>query len=388
MAKKRRRPRKTVLRSKEVLDLSHQVLEETLPVTVSSDTYTQDDLINSLLYAASQGITLERTGMRLEDSPSGDTTRGYLNELTVSQVEEAINKALTLNCPKGLLKHPKKIAIDITLIPYYGKITQEIQDYIIRSKAKAGTTRFFGYATLYILKANKRYTLGFRCVRKSEEMVDLLKWLLDHFKSIGGHIKRLYLDSGFYSVKVLIFLILKADIPFIMPIPKKGRSGGVRKLFKGRKSYRTSYTVKSPKDGSITVQAEVVVKYSKGKYNRKGIEYFAYVVHRYHKPIGAAFSEYRRRFGIESSYSLMNKAKPKTASRNPALRALLVGIAFILVNVWVYLKWAFVSLKRRGGRLVYEDLFPFVEALNFLATLIQRNYKSLEIVSIPDARSP
>ncbi len=72
--------------------MSHRVLEETLPVCVASAPYTQDDLIDSLLYAASQMTTLERTGVRLEGAPAGDTTRSYLEDVTVSQIEEAINE--------------------------------------------------------------------------------------------------------------------------------------------------------------------------------------------------------------------------------------------------------------------------------------------------------
>ena len=382
MAKRHSKPGKTVLSSEEVFTLSHRVLEKTLPVDVVSDTYSQEDLIDSLLYAASQMTTLERTGAQLEGAPSGDTTRSYLEGVTVRQIEEAINDALVLPLPKEVLHRRRNVAVDLVLIPYYGEVPPELEDYVIRSQAKAGTTRFFGYATLYILKANRRYTLAFRCVRNSESLVDLLRWLLDRFSSLGGRIKRLYLDAGFYAVKVLRYLIEELDLPFLMPIPKKGRSGGVRKLFVGRSSYRTSYTVRSPEHGSITVQAEVVCKYS------HGIEWFAYATHRYHQPVGGAFDDYRRRFGIESSYSSMHRARARTASRKPELRALLVGIAFVLTNLWVYLKWACVSLPRRGGRRVFAERFPFVDALSFLQNEIQRLYGVTDEVTIPQPGSP
>jgi hypothetical protein len=388
MAKRRSKPGKRVLSSEEVFLLSHQVLEETLPVDVSSDTYTRDDLLDSLLYAASQRTTLERTGVQLKGAPDGDTTRSYLEEVSVGPIEAAINEALVLHLPKAVLHRPRNVAVDLVLIPYYGETTEDLEDYIIRSQAKAGTTRFFGYATLYLLKANRRYTLAFRCVRNSESLVDLLRWLLGQLSILGGRIKRLYLDAGFYSVKVLRYLIEDADLPFLMPIPKKGRSGGVRKLFVGRSSYRTCYTVHSPKDGTITVQAEVVCKYSKGKYQRHGIEWFAYATHRYHRPVGVAFDDYRRRFGIESSYSRMHQARARTASRKPGLRALLVGIAFVLTNLWAYLKWACVSLPRRGGRLVFAERFPFLDALTFLHNAIQRQYGIADAVTIPQLRSP
>mgnify|MGYP000698701324 CR=1 FL=1 len=67
-------------------------------------------------------------------------------------------------------------------MPYYRQVTEEIEDYVIRSQAKAGTTRFFGYATLYTLKANQRYTLALRCIRNSKDLVTLIRWLLDRFR--------------------------------------------------------------------------------------------------------------------------------------------------------------------------------------------------------------
>ena len=45
------------------------------------------------------------------------------------------------------------------------------------------------------------------------------------------------------------------------------------------------------------------------------------------------FELYRQRFGIESSYRQMNAVRARTTTRNPAIRLLLVGLAFILVNL-------------------------------------------------------
>jgi hypothetical protein len=38
------------------------------------------------------------------------------------------------------------MTIDLHLIPYYGKPTDIEANYVYRSQAKAGTTRFFAYA--------------------------------------------------------------------------------------------------------------------------------------------------------------------------------------------------------------------------------------------------
>ena len=52
----------------------------------------------------------------------------------------------------------------------------------------------------------------------------------------------------------------------------------MRELFTGRKSYSTEYTARS-RGKEATFQVNIVVKYSKGKYGRNSVEYFAYAVY-------------------------------------------------------------------------------------------------------------
>ncbi len=115
-------------------------------------------------------------------------------------------------------------------------------------------------------------------------------------------------------------------------------------------------------------------KYSKGKYDRHGVEWFCYAI------LGEinlsplqVYEGYRRRFGIESSYRLMNEVRARTTSRNPALRLLLVGIAFILLNIWVYLKWI-LGQPRRGGRYIHRKLFVLSQLRLFLTEAVKQIY--------------
>lgn len=62
-------------------------------------------------------------------------------------------------------------------------------------------------------------------------------------------------------------------------------------------------------NNEATFQVNIVVKHSKGKYKRKGAKHFAYAVHGMEIPIKKTFQEYRKRFGIESSYKLMNAGR-------------------------------------------------------------------------------
>ena len=61
------------------------------------------------------------------------------------------------------------------------------------------------------------------------------------------------------------------------------------------------------------------------------------------------YHEYRRRFGIETSYRLMNLVRARTTSKSPTLRLFYVGLALTMLNLWLFVKWTFVSRPRRGG---------------------------------------
>lgn len=161
-------------------------------------------------------------------------------------------------------------------------------------------------------------------------------WLLNRLKTIGIRIKRAYFDKGFCAIPVLKTL-QRRKLSFIIPIPVRGKSGGVRKLFDASASYKTTYTFNSPKPGELEVQAVAVKKYSKGRYKRKGSRWFAYAVAGLPKTLEPhqVFEMYRQRFGIESSYRQMNQVRARTTSRNPMIRLLLVGLAFIMFNLYI-----------------------------------------------------
>ncbi len=60
---------------------------------------------------------------------------------------------------------------------------------------------------------------------------------------------------------------------------------------------------------------------------------------------------YRRRFGIESSYRTMRQVRLRTNSRNPALRFVYLALGFVLVNIWITLRFAYCQIPRRDGLL-------------------------------------
>ena len=102
-----------------------------------------------------------------------------------------------------------------------------------------------------------------------------------------------FVEKGFCCVPVLKTL-RRYKIRFIIPIPVRGKLGGVRTLFESA-SRKTAYPFKSPKQGQWEVATVVVKKYSKGRYKRKGAHWFAYAVNRLSKSIAPhqVFEMYR-----------------------------------------------------------------------------------------------
>ena len=340
-------------------------------------------LFQILVRAASCGTTIEQTAKELKNIPSSNNIRYHLNKVEdFKQLEAEVNLALKSRIPKGLKKKKQTLALDINLIPYYGEPTPEEQPYIYRSQAKNGTCSFYAYATLYLIKKGKRVTLAIRGVRWADTKAAVITYLLAELSDLNIKIKKLYLDREFFSVAVISWLIA-LDVPFVMPAIRRGKIGGINQFIKGRKSYKTHYTMSDKKGKSVTFDIWIVCRYKKGKRGKNGIEYLVYVVHKVKNSLSYIRESYRQRFGIESSYRLKNICRIRTTIKKPVIRLLFVGISFLLVNIWVNFLWRRISQPRRGARLIYRNKFPLKQMLSFLRQAIDQIFDTVENVYIP-----
>jgi putative transposase len=94
---------------------------------------------------------------------------------------------------------------------------------------------------------------------------------------------------------------------------------------------------------------------------------------------------YSLRFQIETSYRIKNQARIRSTTKNPVLRLLYVALAFILVNLWVYLLWQVVSATRRGGRQVFQARLPLKTMLSFIRQVVERHFPLVRAVYLPTA---
>jgi len=134
-----------------------------------------------------------------------------------------------------------------------------------------------------------------------------------------------------------------------------------------------------PKGDSVSLDLRVICKYRKGKRKKRGVEYFVYVVHQVNISLSYIHQDYRKRFGIESSYRLKNLCRVSTTTKKPTLRLLFVGIAFLLVNIWVNFLWKRISRSRRVGILPKKILrnVKSIQTLRYLAQFPQRTFRNI-----------
>ena len=349
------------------------------PPRVSGYECTAETVFDVLIKAAVTGQTIEAVCNELDDMVDGETIRGYLNEQVslddMQTLERQVNQALVAGLPRRIWKTKLEIAIDLHDEPFYGH-SPELLALTCRGKAHKGTTRFFRVATAYLIFKDMRLTLALLFVRPEDDLSEIVAALLRRLRILGLKVKRLYLDKGFCSIPVLRH-IEKSGWPAILACPIQGKKGGTRGLCRGNKSYRTQHTFKSRENGAFTAPMAVVrscTSHKRSKRKKRRVIWLVYVVLNCDFNPKTVRKLYRKRFGIETSYRCMRQVRARTTSRNGALRFLLMSLGFILINLWIELRWRFCQIKQRGRRQIDAKRFRLQRLASFLNRAIQKTY--------------
>jgi len=348
------------LLSAQVRSAILSTMETHLPLGIQGRKLDDEKVWDILMYASVNGTTIETACHELAETPSGNTVRAHLGTAlaptreAVMDLDEHLSQALQSQVPTGLFRRLDKqayeIGIDLVEIPYHGQPATDA-DEIRRNKAKSGTTHFHTYATLAVVHHRQRYELALTFVWADESMDQVVQRLVAQARRLGMRIKRAYLDKGF-CIREVFDLLRRRRVPYLIPIPRRGQSGGIRSLFVGRGSYRTIYTFNAGKDNAYTTDVILICRYSKGRYGRQGVEWFAYAAYGFdHIPNHQIFDLYRRRFGMETGYRQMHQTRARTTSRNPALRLVLIGLALLIYNVYIHFRRIWRTKRAYGQRI-------------------------------------
>jgi hypothetical protein len=348
-----------------------------------------------VLAAAARLCSIFAAARRLATAPSDQTIRtalaGGLPDR--DELERRLNRALAADLPHGLIGTRQPLAVDLTLRPYHGQPFRDPAE-VYRSQAKSGTSHFHAYATVYLVRHGRRFTLAVTWVTKGEPLAGVVQRLLRVARRVGLRPRYLLLDRGFCSVDVIRFL-QHGRHPFLMPLPLRGRRpghpggpSGSRVFATARRSGWAEYTLTNSAGRRATVGVCVKCRNWRGERGRHGRQRLVYAYWGL-EPASVEWvrQAYRTRFGIETSYRQMNQAKVATTTRNPVVRLFLVGVALILRNVWVWLHWDVLSGRRRGGRVLRLDRLPFKALLLWLLHVAEEQFGRWDL-TYAERRSP
>jgi putative transposase len=354
----------------------HRLISEQL-CHLLSDTLGERQSVSDMVVKASvEGSAIEGACNDLKTAPTGMTVRTYLNDaLSVTELQEsecAIRAELQADLPGRLWKKPLDLAVDFHDEPFYGK-DPTLQAYACRGEAYKGTTWFYRVATVYVVHDHIPYTLGMVFILPEYSVLDVLEALLHQIQGLELQIRGLYLDKGF-CVRPVIEFLKEKPYETILACPIRGRKGGTRALCKGQKSYFIDYTFYASKPEAYTAPLAVVRSYEQRHGKRHAVWLLYVVLNCSTKNPQTIRSRYRSRFGIETGFRCMRQTHAMTTSRNPALRFFLLGVAFLILNLWVVLRWRFCQLPRRGGRTINKQAYELQHHRQFIAQVINQKY--------------
>lgn len=382
------------LTANQVLEHARQGLQAHLPLQADGYKCTKDDLLNILLTAAARQCTIESVCAELSSGPGSETVRHYLNEqLTPEQLpdlERDLNEALVAQVPKRLWRQTQDIAIDLHDRPYYGKTPQE-EGLWVRSRAKAGTTRFYRVATAYVIRRGLRVTLALHFFLPGDGIVGALQTLLERVERIGIGINCLFLDKGFAGIDSQTYLD-ESGIPALIACTIRGRTGGTRALCQGNKSYRTTHTFRNTAEKKqFTAEVAVCRVFSTAKRTgrmKRRAGWLLFILINLDLTPRQVRRSYRRRFGVETSYRCAGQVRAWTTSKNPALRFVLIGLSFFLLNVWLHLRWLYTQVPRRGCRQLDTRRFSLTRFARFIVRATEHRYGCVHEIVAPAAPIP
>ena len=374
------------LTDQATLDCTINILKRHFDLSAEGYLCQTEDLYRIMVNAAAHGSTIEAACNDLVDAPDSNTVRGYLKTqftaAEIRQLERDCNRALYSQWPHWLWSQPLEIAVDLHDECYYGESDDEDPaSWVCRGEKHKGTTHFYRCATVAVIRRRVRVTLAIAFVHPDEDLVTVLQKLLKYVHLRGLHIAGLYADKQFGTIPVLRYLQTQT-FAVIVPVPRRGKTGGVNSLCHGCGSYRTEHTFASQPYGQLTVPVGVLRAY-KTDHDKRKATWLVFVLLRVTASLRHIREAYRGRFGIETDYRSLEQVRARTTSTNPALRFFFMGLACILINVWMALQWIYCRQRGSGPRRIVQGLLTLERLARFLVRAIESYYGVVTEIESP-----
>jgi len=342
--------------------------------------YTGRDIVKSLTHLsleteyAEGGLDALRKRLRRNRRPgkvpSSDTFLLRLKKLTRRDahrmLQEMNAEVLARAKAKGAFRRKAVAAIDLTMIPYYGRPSR----HVVHGKHKQGTTWFHCYAALRIVERSRRYVIRSRLVTQLElsEKPRIVEELVAEARRRGVRVRLLLMDKGFYSGEV-IEKLKSMGVKFLIAVPRGSRvkreimdhirsgEGRVRRFSLRRGGERVGF--------NLTIHR--LMRSKRGLRNILEL-YGAFATNLCPKRAFDAWrwipEEYRRRWGVETGFRVEKGFRAKTTSTCEEVREVYHQYAVVLENLWTLHN---MGEARRRGLPLDEMSRPLVRVREFNA---------------------
>src|SRR5665213_1437269 len=352
-----------------------KALRDALPWKPYGGIVTFSTLLDLVLIVAVLRSSLSAIVKRFRFGFSHETARKAIASTLpgLDPLTDGLVDALHLFGSRALRRREWVVAIDEHRTPFYGDRSTE---GVTGGQKKHGTKYAYGYATAVLVHHRHRYTVGLIALTGGEKPHEVVAALLAQMDARGLELRGVVLDSGFDSGETFL-LLQERKLSYTVPLRRKGNSNNRRNaVWLLEVGTVTTVEWKTDKTNRAVSTRAVVMRRPKEK-EKKVYAFGGW-------DAGQARSEtrraslakrwYRKRFGIETSYRQMNEAKAKTTKKDVAYRLLLIGLALLLRQVWVWLTRQVAQDRSLSPTQKVLDL-PLSVMTEWLADLLEGKYK-------------
>jgi Transposase DDE domain len=278
------------------------------------------------------------------------------------------------------LRRSWDVAIDLHYCPFYG---DRRTPGIVGGQKKQGTKYFYAYATAVLIHKRHRYTVGLLALERNYKPHEVVAALLAQMAERGLRVHGVVLDSGFDSGETLLLLQARG-LAYTVPLRRKGTGSNRRNACFALPPQTIVSVAWTTEESRQAVQTEAIVVRRRGE---KTTHVYAFggwgdgqatsAVRRARQ----AKRKYRERFGIETSYRQLNECKGQTTKKDVVWRLLLIGLALLVRQVWVWLTEHLA--QDRGARpTAWLDELPLARLRDWLAEALQARYQEEKIIHL------
>jgi hypothetical protein len=343
-------------------------------------------LLALLLLMAARRLSLSAAARRFAFGCSHETARRAVraNLPALPELADRLGGLLRSFADRAWRRRRWDLAIDLHYAPFYG---DPAAPGVVGGPKKGGTNRAYAYATAVLLHRRRRYTVACLPLTAAPRPHHVVEAVLAQVRSAGLRVRGVVLDSGFDGGDVLLAL-RRAGLAYVVPLRRKGRGPNARNRWFDEPAGAEGVLGWKTEAGGRPVETRVVVVRRRGRRRTDVFAFGGWAAARARAAADRwALDKYRQRFGVETSYRQLNQAKAPTTTKDARLRLLLVGLALLLRQVWVWLTGQLNRGRpRRAGDWVAA--WPLARQNAWLADAIEADHPERTTVPLSEPLVP